>query len=173
MDKEQLFKEAVEANKDRIFRICCWHVFDAEERKDIYQKTLIHIWEGLRTFREGAAVSSWVYRITVNTCLDHVRSEARRRRILGTRIAEDSGQGLDAVPARAPAAENGASRDLYAAIDRLSPADKTVVSLYLEDLGGAEIATVMGISEGAVRIRVHRIKNLLRSMINEANHGNR
>ena len=47
MNKEAQFKSAVEANKDRIYRICCCYVRDEHERRDVFQEVLIHIWEGL------------------------------------------------------------------------------------------------------------------------------
>jgi RNA polymerase sigma-70 factor, ECF subfamily len=173
MDTERFFRDAVEENKDRIYRICCCYALNAEERQDLYQDTLIHIWKGLKTFREGAAVSSWVYRVAVNTCLDHVRAGARQRRVLGTRVAGDAGEALDNLPTRAPAPEDDRLHSLYAAIDRLSLADRTLISLYLEDLDGAAMAEVTGLSEANVRVRIHRIKNALRSILNEANHGTR
>ena len=64
-------------------------------------------------------------------------------------------------------------RSLYGAIERLPLADKTLISLYLEDLSSADIAGVTGLSEGNVRVRIHRIKYELRSIMNEVNHGTR
>ncbi len=173
MDTERFFKDAVEENRDRIYRICCCYALDAEERKDLFQESLIHVWKGLKSFREGAAVSSWVYRVAVNTCLDHVRAGTRRRRILGARVTGDDGETLDNVPAQTPAPVDDRLGSLYAAIDRLSLADRTLISLYLEDLDGAAMAEVTGLSEANVRVRIHRIKNALRGMMNEANHGTR
>jgi RNA polymerase sigma factor (sigma-70 family) len=173
MDKESFFKEAVEANQDRIFRICCCYALDSEDRRDIYQDTLIHIWNGLRTFREGAPVSSWVCRIAVNTCLDHVRSSARRKRLLGKRISGEAEGGLENLPAREPSPADDRARSLYGAIERLPLADKALISLYLEDLSSADIAGITGLSEGHVRVRIHRIKNGLKSIMNEVNHGTR
>ena len=173
MDKESFFKEAVEANQDRIFRICCCYALDPEDRRDMYQDTLIHIWNGLRTFREGAPVSSWVCRIAVNTCLDHVRSCARRKRLLGKRISGEAEGELENLPAREPSPADDRVRSLYGAIERLPLADKALISLYLEDLSSADIAGITGLSEGNARVRIHRVKNALKSMMNEVDHGTR
>lgn len=68
MIKESQFREIVEANKDRIYRICCCYVRVEMERNDVYQEVLIHIWEGLDRFEEKSQMSTWIYRIAVNTC---------------------------------------------------------------------------------------------------------
>jgi RNA polymerase sigma-70 factor, ECF subfamily len=173
MDKEKLFRDTVRDHGDRLYRICCCHILDAEERKDAYQETLIHIWGGLDAFREGAQASSWAYRIAVNTCLDHLRKTWRRKRILGTRLSADAGDPLESLPASPPPPRDERVDRLYACIDRLPPVERTVLSLYLEDLSGADIAGVTGLSEGNVRVRVHRAKELLRSMMNGAADGHR
>ena len=62
---------------------------------------------------------------------------------------------------------------VFTAPSSASLADKTLISLYLEDLSSADIAGVTGLSEGNVRVRIHRIKYELRSIMNEVNHGTR
>lgn len=173
MDKEKLFRDTVRDHGDRLYRICCCHILDSEERKDAYQETLVHIWKGLDGFREGAQASSWAYRIAVNTCLDHLRKSGRRRRILGNRISAEEGDPLEALPASPPPARDARADRLYACVDLLPPVERTIISLYLEDLSGAEIAGVTGLTEGSVRVRVHRAKELLRSMMNGAANGHR
>lgn len=173
MDNEKIFRDSIRDYGDRLYRICCCHIRDAEERKDAYQETLVHIWRGLSSFRQGAQVSSWAYRIAVNTCLDHLRKTWRRKKILGTRLVADEGDPLDAVPAAAPPPPDERVGRLYAGIDRLAPADRTVISLYLEDLTSDEIGQIIGLTEGNVRTRIHRAKALLRSMMNGENDGNR
>jgi RNA polymerase sigma-70 factor (ECF subfamily) len=173
MDKEKLFRDAIREFGDRLYRICCCHILDAEDRKDAYQETLVHIWNGLGGFREGAQVSSWAYRIAVNTCLDHLRKTGRRKRILGTRIVTDDGDPLDDIPADAPPSPDERIDRLYACVEQLPPADRTVISLYLEDLSSSEMAGITGLTEGNVRTRVHRAKGLLKAMMNGAEDGHR
>jgi RNA polymerase sigma-70 factor (ECF subfamily) len=173
MDREKTFRDAIREHGDKLYRICCCHILDAEERKDAYQETLVHIWKGLSGFREGAQLSTWATRIAVNTCLDHLRKTGRRKRILGTRLVAEEGDPLDGIPAAVPLPPDERVSRLYACVDRLPPAERTIVSLYLEDLSGAEIAGITELSEVSVRVRVHRAKGLLRSMMNGAEYGNR
>ena len=121
MDREAQFRSAVDENKDRIYRICCCYVRDPEERKDVYQEVLIHVWENLRKFEGRSQISTWIYRITVNTCLGFARLEKRRKRLFDDEAQPD--------PDRTPGPPAGAAPEdggetigrLYACINRLPP----------------------------------------------------
>jgi Sigma-70 region 2/Domain of unknown function (DUF4177) len=78
MDKETRFTSLLEANKDRIYRLCLCYVRDADASKDVYQEVLFHLWKSLDSFEGRSQVSTWVYRVTVNTCLGYLRAEKRR-----------------------------------------------------------------------------------------------
>ena len=171
MDKETRFKEAVESNRDRIFRICCCYVRDEDQRKDVFQDVLIHIWESLHSFEGRAHISTWIYRITVNTCLGYKRTEYRRRKVFD----ESANVDPETTPDIAGGAE-GMDMDqeitrLYDCINQLQPIEKTLVSLYLEDLSTAEMADIVGISEGNVRVKLHRIKKALKEKLEGNGHG--
>jgi RNA polymerase sigma-70 factor, ECF subfamily len=171
MDRETQFTEAIEANKDRIYRICCCHERDGERRKDVFQEVLINVWESLGSFKGEAHISTWIYRIAVNTCLGYVRSEKRRRNLLDETIEVDS----ETVPDQAGAGDSAAMeediRRLYDCINLLQPIEKTLVSLYLEDVSPAEIADILGIREGNVRVKMHRIKKVLKEKMEGDGHG--
>ncbi len=66
---ENIFSNLIEENKDKIFRICCYYVANEEDRKDLYQETLLNIWKGYKSFRKESTFSTWSFRITVNTAL--------------------------------------------------------------------------------------------------------
>lgn len=159
MDINTLYKDLITAQKDGLFRICCSYVSDSDERKDVFQEVLIHIWDGLKSFRGESQLSTWAYRVAVNTCLGWIRSEQRRNQ----RIVPTSREDLeDTVPANAPADDSVDELEhLYVCIASLRPVDRMLVALYLEDLGTAQIASLMGISESNVRVKIHRIKKEL------------
>ena len=171
MDKDSQFKTVIEHNKDRIFRICCCYVRDAEQRKDVFQDVLIHIWESLDSFEGRSQVSTWVYRIAVNTCLGYERTRNRRRKLFDENAEVDS----ETIPDNAKGIESvGMDQEvarLYACIDQLQPIEKTLISLYLEDVSTAEMAEVIGISEGNVRVKLHRIKKTLKEQMEGNGHG--
>lgn len=171
MDRESRYREIIETNKDRIFRICCGYVYDRDERKDVYQDILINIWKSLDGFRAQAQISTWIYRVAVNTCLGHLKSEKRRR----NHIDAEASTNLDALPLED---QDGAHEDLHHSIDHLyrcintlSSVDRALIALYLEDVSSKETADILGISEANVRVKLHRIRKALKGMLEEKAHG--
>jgi RNA polymerase sigma factor (sigma-70 family) len=68
-DLENIFYTAFEDNKDRVFRICRSYAIDHDQAQDIFQEVLMNIWKSLPSFRAQSHINTWVYRITINTCL--------------------------------------------------------------------------------------------------------
>jgi RNA polymerase sigma-70 factor, ECF subfamily len=160
-EKEAQFAAAIEQHRDALYRICCAYVRDEADRQDIYQELLIHIWKSLDAFRGQANLGTWLYRVGVNTCLGWLRREKRRSQML-----ERAGEERQVVEANS-AAPPVPSREeylqqLYIRIAELPPVDRLLVSLYLEEMNTTQMAEVLGISEGNVRVKLHRIKNQLR-----------
>jgi RNA polymerase sigma-70 factor (ECF subfamily) len=171
MDKDSFYRAAIESAKDRIYRVCCCYVSDQDERKDVYQNVLIHIWRNLESFEGKSDISTWIYRITVNTCLGFLRSQRRRREIFDDSTRVEAAD----IPDRS-AGEEGGTPDsdvsrLYACIAKLPTLDRTLVSLYLEELSTKQMADVLGISEANVRVKLHRIRKVLKDLWEEEEHG--
>ena len=72
MKKEEKFNQIVAENSERIKRICAYYSSNTHDPKDIYQEVLINIWKSLDSFRGDSAISTWIYRIAVNTTLSYV-----------------------------------------------------------------------------------------------------
>ncbi|MGE5313172.1 MAG: RNA polymerase sigma factor [Acidobacteriota bacterium] len=171
MEKEERYASVIEEHKDRIYRICCCYVRDADRRADVYQQVLIHIWEHLDVFKGQAQVGTWIYRICVNTCLMELRSERKRKQVFvsGTDSAEASLMNY-ASPASS-ADTNEELEALYERINELPAGDRTILSLYLEDLSTKEMAEVLDLSESNVRVKIHRIKKTLKECMEREGHG--
>ena len=172
MDNETLFKEVFESHRDRIYRICCCYVRDRDARDDVYQEVLIHIWKNLRTFQGNSQIGTWIYRITVNSCLRHLETEQRRNSL----IKEDVHRGLEIPDSSTDedAFENEmAVQRLYDCINRLPAMDKVLISLSLEDLSTKDIAEILDISDVNVRVKLHRVRRTLRNMLERNDHGSR
>ena len=168
-EKEAQFATVVEQHRDALYRVCCAYVRDETDRQDIYQEVLIHVWKSLDAFRGQASLGTWMYRVAVNTCLGWLRREQRRSRML-ERACEQQPAETPGVQSDNPAAAEENVEQLYACIGRLAPVDRLLVSLYLEEMDSAEIGMVLGISEGNVRVKLHRIKNQLREMWEKENY---
>jgi len=112
-------------------------------------------------------MSTWLYRIAVNTCIGMLRTEQRRKRIF-----EPAGERAEETLPDHPAPEDDGRLDrevqaLYDSINALPAGDKSLMSLYLEDVSSKEMSDVLGISESNVRVKIHRIKKYLREQLGE------
>ena len=163
MDKDSQFRAVIEAHRDRIYRICCCYVHDEEERQDVCQEVMVHVWRRLSDFEGRAQVSTWIYRVTVNTCIDHLRAAQRRNRLIEEEPAGDPPTGADTAFEPDQALEDDVQH-LHECIRRLPTLEKALISLYLEDLDTREMAAVLGISEGNVRVKLHRTRKRLKAL---------
>ena len=159
--KETRFKEIYETNYPKVIRLCLGYVNgDTQKAADIAQEVFIKTWENLENFREDSKVSTWIYRIAVNTCLLQIRKDKKTAKKYPLhRLVE------------APVEVNEIEKEnmlngLYACITMLSETNKAIIMLELEGLPQKEIAKVMGLQHEAIRTRIHRIKNKLIKCVN-------
>lgn len=171
MDKESRFKGAIELNKDRIYRLCCCYVADNEARKDVYQEVLINIWSSFDSFESRSQISTWIYRVTINTCLGYLRSERRRKKIFQGGSDVDAETVADPDEGREQGQIEADVQRLYECVTELGPVDRALISLYLEDVSTREMAEILGISEVNVRVKLHRVKKSLKELLERRGHG--
>ncbi len=168
--KEQKFKQLVEENRERIRRICRYYAPAPEDQKDMYQEILINIWKSLDKFRGEAAVSTWVYRISVNTALGFAGKELRRLKLNSGFDSERFLNILTDEEKSASSLTENQINGLQTALNQLSVVDKLLISLTLEDLPTREIADIIGITETNTRVKIHRIKEQLKKQMKEYSH---
>ena len=78
VEKEAAFKQIYEANSKKIYHLCYGYTGDDDAASDLLQETFLKVWQNLDKFRNQAMISTWIYRIAVNTCLTYLRSEKRQ-----------------------------------------------------------------------------------------------
>jgi RNA polymerase sigma factor (sigma-70 family) len=171
MKKEDRFTEIVESHRDRIYRICCCYVGDGEARKDVFQQVLINIWCSLESFESRAGIGTWIYRIATNTCLGYLRSEKRRKRVFEAQAPVDPESIGDPGGGDEDADREEEVQRLYQCVMQLKPVNRALISLYLEDVPTSEMAEILGISEGNVRIKLHRVKQSLKALMERDDRG--
>ena len=136
----------------KVFRLCMGYVNDIDAAKDLAQETFIKVWKQLPKFRNESSIGTWIYRIASNTCLRQIQKENKmpkselpleiKEEILDTNIEKDT-------------------QFLYQCISELQEVERIIISLELEDMNQKEIAQIVGLSEGNVRVKIHRIKEKL------------
>ena len=173
MTREDQFRNAVNESRDHIFRICNYYFDDAGDRDDAFQESLIRIWQALPSFRGNSKMSTWIYRIVVNTCLSYFRSEKKRKLFL---VMDPPDQFAATETETKPEMDEIREKKLrffHDFLKTLSAVDRSLVSLYLEEVGTHEIADITGLSEVNVRVRIHRIKETIKKRWEEKNNGTR
>jgi len=145
------FEAIYDAYWQKIYRVCRGYVNDEDWAKDIAQDTFITVWQQLSTFRNESAISTWIYRIAVNNCL---RQMERHKRLPKNHFPTE-------IPAAEETNQEREIAFLHQCISELKEIDRIVISLELEEVKQAEIASIVGISESNVRVKIHRIKEKL------------
>lgn len=159
-NKDKLFKEIFDTNSKKIFHLCYGYTGDADIANDLLQETFMKVWQNLDKFRSKSLISTWIYRIAVNTCLTHLRSEKRQSKdeltdnIIENRVEEYS-------------EKNEQIALLYKSISKLEENDRIIITMVLDEIPYPEIAEISGISEGNLRVRIHRIKQKLTELYNQ------
>ncbi len=162
--KEEIFRTIIRENKDKISGICRYYSSNEDDHNDMYQEVLINIWKSLENFRGDAQLSTWVYRVSVNTALGFAKKEIRRKKIFIRQDDERLRDLLDYDEGQIQEKEI-MLQSLENKINLLSVVDKIIITLVLESVSHKEIASVIGITEPNVRVKIHRIKNELKEML--------
>jgi RNA polymerase sigma-70 factor, ECF subfamily len=147
-----VFEEIYKTYWQKIFRLCMGYVNDHEMAQDMAQETFIIVWEQLPKFRNEASISTWIFRIASNNCLRHIEKQNRfPKAAMPINLREEEKQ-EDFEPK---------IQFLYKCISELPETDRVIISLELENVKQAEIASIVGLSEANIRVKIHRIRERL------------
>ncbi|MBR4157024.1 MAG: sigma-70 family RNA polymerase sigma factor [Bacteroidales bacterium] len=158
MNLKEEFVELVSQYKDVIFKVCYIYA-EKDELEDYYQEVLIQLWRSLPTFRGESKISTYIYRISLNTCISYVRKKskniANRVPLIDVNIYENNIEKRMQID------------ELYALINKLNKLEKSVILLWLEERDYEEIASIVGIAKSNVAVKINRIKEKLRKLSNQ------
>ena len=160
MDTLELdFARTVREHKGTIYTVCYMFSKDEEEVADLFQDILVNLWKGFAKFRGESSVRTWIYRVSLNTCISAERKKKRKGETvpldMDINLFDDSVENLKQI------------RMLQNRISRLGPFDRAIVLLWLENLSYDEIGAIVGITAKNVSVRLFRIKEQLRNMSDE------
>lgn len=152
-NQDAFFKEIYKTYSSKVHRLCLGYTGNAMEADDLLQEVFIKAWQNLDKFRGDSQVSTWIYRIAVNTCLYHIRSQKNKRSVdIDVSIIKREDEIDD---------KEQQIQLLYKCISELSESDRLIITLLLEEVPYPEIAVITEISEGNLRVKIHRIKQQL------------
>lgn len=124
------------------------------QAKDYLQETFIKVWQHIHQYRGDAKISTWIYRIAVNTCLSNIRSAKNK-------MPEELNPHFDTADDNCSGFKEQHITNLYKAIHQLPETDRLIISMVLEEITYEEIAATINITEGNLRVKIHRIKQEL------------
>lgn len=165
MSKEEKFNAIVSENSERIRNICRYYNSNAEDQKDMYQEVLVNIWKSLDSFRGDSALSTWVYRVAVNTSLTFTGKAFRHMKLIVNSDTANLNSILDDENLNEKLAQEQLLERMQSELNQLSVIDKALISLMLEGLSMKEIAEVIGITEPNVKVKIHRVKSHLKEKL--------
>ncbi len=153
---ESEFLSLLETHQGILHKVCRMYARTEEARRDLFQDIAVQMWRAWPNFRQGSKVSTWMYRIALNVAISGLR-----RNVLPT-------ESLTAAQYQMPAGDTEPSElvaHLYAALDALSPVEKSFTLLLLDEYSYEEMAEITGLRPDHLRVKMFRIREKLRTII--------
>lgn len=152
---DKAFARLVREQRSNIYTVCYMFSNDDDEVNDLFQEVLINLWNGYQSFRGDSAVGTWVYRVSLNTCI----SIDRKKKKMGKKVELDMNINLF----EDHDSDTRQIKQLYDRIHRLGPIDRAIVLLWLDNLSYDEIGAIIGITAKNVSVKLVRIKEQLKA----------
>jgi RNA polymerase sigma factor, sigma-70 family len=153
---EKDFANIVRKHKSTIYTVCYMFSQDSDEVEDLFQETLINLWKGFAQFRGDSSPATWIWKVSLNTCISFDRKKRRRGESvplsMSINLFEDDDNDSRQIEM------------LRKRINQLGPFDRAIVLLWLENLSYEEIGEIVGITAKNVSVRLVRIREQLKKM---------
>ena len=166
------FQALVERHRSMVYRVAYQFAGNHHDAEDIAQEVFIKVYRSLDRFRQDAQLTSWMYRIVMNACIDHRR---RQRPAVAAPFGEEAEQRMLNTPEDRPGPEERAyagelGQVLESEIGRLPNGQRVVfVMRHHQGMKLCEIAEALGLAEGTVKRQLHAAVHRLRQALTQAN----
>jgi RNA polymerase sigma factor (sigma-70 family) len=163
---EQRFEAQIREHEALIHKVCRMYAYTEVDRQDLFQDIVIQLWQAYPTFKGNSKISTWLYRVAINTAITGNRKKKDfiihyEPESLPMHFNEDtSGQ-----------AEEERIQQMWTAFVQLNEVEKAIIMLYMEDRSYTEMEDVLGISEGTLRVKMNRIREKLRNLTKTIHYG--
>ena len=160
-EQSRIFDEWLSRHKGLLFKVVHAYGFTSHDRDDLFQEIATQVWNSIPRFRGESAVTTWLYRVALNSALAWSRKERKHRDRM------QALEGLELVLRETPRVEDRRLGWLYEQIAQLDHVDRSLTLLLLDDYSYREMAETLGISESYVGVKINRIKTHLKSLTKE------
>lgn len=152
---KEAFLQIINEHQNIVHKVSRMYRDRPADREDLFQDIVYQLWRAYPKFRGESKVSTWIYRIALNTAMAFYRKKR-----LNVEFQSETIEKIDEVKEASQQEEQ-----LYNALYQLSEPERAIISLYLEDYSYNEIADIIGISENYVGVKINRIKNRLKEIL--------
>ena len=156
---EQEFLSVIREYERVIYKVCYLYTTPNATLNDLYQEVVLNIWKAFPKFRRECKISTWIYRIALNTCISFIRKEKNIPEIVTLTQEADRSEEDDETQAML--------QQLYRMINRLGQLEKSIILLYLEEKSYEDISEITGLTVTNVATKLNRIKDKLKKMNKE------
>lgn len=157
---EKEFLHIIQKNQGIIHKVCNIYCDTEDDRNDLFQEIVVQLWRSYPNFRKESKVSTWMYRVALNTAITSFKKSKRRpdqnRLTYENFQIEDESYDTETEEQ---------IKHLHKAVQHLTGIEKSIVLLYLENKKYEEIAEITGITQNYVRVKMNRIKKKLRKLM--------
>lgn len=160
-DQSRIFDQWLSQHKGLLFKVVHAYAFASHDREDLFQEIATQVWNSIPRFRSESAVTTWLYRVALNSALAWSRKERRHR---------DQAHALEAEEPTLRETSRIQDRRLgwlYEQIAQLDHVDRSLTLLLLDGYSYREMAETLGISESYVGVKINRIKTHLKNLTKE------
>jgi len=154
-EQQQIFEHWLREHKALLFKVVRAYASTPMDQEDLFQEIAIQAWHSVPAFRMDAAVTTWLYRIALNTAFNWVRKERKHNEV------KESLDGVEHILQENKIAMDERLVWLYEEISRLDEVDRSITLLLMEGFSYKEMADIIGITESNVGVKINRIKKHL------------
>jgi RNA polymerase sigma-70 factor, ECF subfamily len=158
-EQEKSFITLVKEHQGLIHKVCILYETDRELRNDLFQEIVLQLWKSFPTFRGDSKITTWMYRIALNTAISGLRKLGRKIK------TEELDEFHFNISENADDHREDDLQKLQWAIRQLTEIERAMIMMALDEVPYDEIAETIGITQNNVRVRMNRIREKLRKLM--------
>ena len=162
-EQQHIFENWLDQHKALVFKVVRAYAFAATDQDDLFQEITIQVWHSIPTFRQESSVTTWIYRISLNTAIKWVRKERKH-------VQAETLDNVQHILQESKIQMDERLVWLYEEIHQLDEIDRSITLLLLDGFSYREMAGILGITESNVGVKINRIKKYLISKSKKYDH---
>ncbi len=156
---EEAFLAAINQHKGILYKVSRMYFDTLEDQQDLFQEIIIQLWNSIGSFKGTSELSSWMYRVALNTAIVFFKKEKKKPG--RESLFENDGFADEAYDDH----KDQQLAHFYEAVKKLNKIEKAIILQLVEGFSGKEIAQNLGMSEGNIRVKTKRTKEKLQNII--------